>query len=246
MNDLFDYEQNIFDKAMLYSAESNDKKYGELAKEYGKMLKQLRIATRISDRATITLNTSKHDLLDKVHYDALTGIYNRRFIQDSLKRIIKSQARSKSALSVMMIDVDCFKKFNDTYGHTEGDYALKAIAEIISSTLLRPDDFVARYGGEEFAVVLPGTDERGACLIAGKILKNIRERNIPHSENTAADCVTVSIGVTTSKADRSHSGEEYIEQSDKALYQSKQNGKNRYTYVDFLPSSNTSDEKEAV
>jgi diguanylate cyclase (GGDEF)-like protein len=82
-------------------------------------------------------------------------------------------------------------------------------------------------------VILPDTDESGARLLAGKILENIRARNIPHEKNEAADCVTISIGVTTSEADNTQSGDDYIKRADKALYQSKLNGRNRYTYIDF-------------
>jgi len=205
----------------------------ELAKEYGRLLKQLRRVTKVSDRTTKTLNTSKYDLLDKVHFDVLTGIYNRRFLEENLTRIIKSISRSGGQLSVLMLDIDFFKNYNDTYGHSEGDTCLKAVAEIIATSLTRADDFVVRYGGEEFAVVLPNTCESSAQLMADRILKNIRMRNIPHEKNEAAPCVTISIGLTTSEVEYMQSADDYIKQADKALYQSKQNGRNRYTYIDF-------------
>ena len=237
--DLFEIEQKIFDEAVLYEAEIKNgaeldpEKYYKIVKEYGRLLRQLRRITKLSDRTTKTLNTSKIDLLDKVHYDALTGIYNRRYMEENMKRIIKSISRAGGYLSVMMIDVDFFKKYNDTYGHSAGDACLKAVAEILAASLSRADDFAARYGGEEFAVVLPNTDEIGAHAIAGRIIDNIRARNISHGESDAADCVTVSIGVTTGYVEHTHSGEDYIRIADEALYQSKHGGRNRYTFMDF-------------
>jgi diguanylate cyclase (GGDEF)-like protein len=239
MEDLFGIEQKIYDDAILYSMELQNgsgvekARYDEIVREYGRLLKQLRRSTKVSDRVLGTLNTSKYDLLGKVNYDVLTGIYNRRFMEDSLKRIIKSLARSGGRLSVLMIDVDFFKDYNDTYGHSEGDICLKVVAETISESLLRPDDFVARYGGEEFAVILPNTDENGARFLAGNILENIMTKNIRHETNEATGCITVSVGITTSDVKHTHSGTEYIKRADEALYLSKQNGRNRYTYADF-------------
>ena len=208
-------------------------KYAYLTSEYGKLLDELRRATIISDKTTIELYENNVDLTDKVYIDSLTGIYNRRFLEDSLRRIASSLKRSGDVLSVMMIDIDYFKKYNDTYGHPMGDVCLKEVTETISNSLLRPDDFVARYGGEEFTVVLPYTDEEGSRHIAEKILKNIKKQNIPHEKNEVADHITLSIGVTTVRAEFPQDADEFIKQADKALYQSKQNGRNQYTYIDF-------------
>ena len=237
--DLFEDEQKIFnDSVALVAAVKNGEQfdfseYAKLSKEYGRLLKHLRRSTRIADRTTIDLHESNVDLTDKVHYDALTGIYNRRFLEDDLARVIRSLARSGGDLSVLMMDIDFFKKYNDTYGHNQGDFCLKTVAETISGSLLRSDDFIARYGGEEFAVVLPNTDAKGALVLAAKIIANIRTRNIPHEKSEIANCVTISIGITASKVLHGQSGEEYIKRADEALYMSKQRGRNRYTYLDF-------------
>ena len=233
MDDLFAHEQNILDEALLYSQQTDDEKYAELAKEYGRLLRHLRRSTKVSDRTATSLNESKHELLDKVHYDALTGIYNRRFLDDDMSRIVKSVARSGGMLSVMMLDIDFFKRYNDTYGHSAGDSCLKIVAKATEDCLSRPDDYVARYGGEEFAIILVNTDETGARFVAGKILESIVACNIEHENNDAAPCVTVSIGVTTGKVEKHHTGSDYLKQADRALYQSKQSGRNRYTYIDF-------------
>ena len=237
--DIFEGEQRMYDeavarvKAVRAGAAFDFEEYAAITKEYGRILKQLRRSTRIADRTAFGLHESNLDLTDKIHFDALTGIYNRRFMEDSLKRIIKSLARSGSTLGLMMIDVDFFKKYNDTYGHSEGDECLKAVARSISETLQRPDDFAARYGGEEFSVILPDSDESGARVIANNILRNIAALHIPHEKNESTGYVTVSIGVTTSSVERTHLGLDYIKIADKALYQSKLSGRNRYTYIDF-------------
>jgi len=237
--DILADEQRIYDdaasivEAVRNGAEFDFEKFANLTEEYGKLLNELRLATIISDSTTIELYENNLDLSDKVYLDSLTGIYNRRYLEDSLNRITHSLKRSGDVLSVMMIDIDYFKKYNDTYGHSEGDTCLKEIAETISSTLLRPDDFAARYGGEEFTVILPYTDETGARFIAEKILKNVRDRNIPHEKSDAADHITVSIGITATNTVISKNGDDYLKKADIALYQSKQDGRNRYTYIDF-------------
>ncbi|MDR0315591.1 MAG: sensor domain-containing diguanylate cyclase [Treponema sp.] len=165
--------------------------------------------------------------------DPLTGIFNRRFLEENLKRVIRSLSRSGGVLSVLMIDVDFFKKYNDTYGHHAGDNCLKIIAGILTKSLSRADDFVARYGGEEFVVVLPNTDENGACLVANNLLENMRKYNLPHETSSVAEYVTISIGLTTGKVEHTQSGDDYVERADKALYMSKQGGRDRYTFQNF-------------
>lgn len=239
MNDLFGIEQKIYEDAESYLAEFekdntvSKAKYEMLVKEYGRLLNQLRRTTKVSDRVTINLNESKQDLLDKAHYDVLTGIYNRRFLEESLKKIIKSHARNGGVISVLMMDVDHFKKYNDEYGHNKGDSCLKAVAWTIEKSLLRADDYVARYGGEEFTAILPNTDEKGAMSIAARIIENIRQLNIPHEKSETKSCVTISIGLTTARVEQQHTGVDLIKRADEALYQSKQNGRNRYTYLEF-------------
>jgi diguanylate cyclase (GGDEF)-like protein len=166
--------------------------------------------------------------------DPVTGIYNRRYIDETLRGIIKSLSRSNGTLSLLMIDVDYFKNYNDTYGHSKGDTCLKNIAELIKKNLLRDGDFVVRYGGEEFVVVLPNTNESGARKVSDRLLLSMRERNIPHAASMAASCVTVSIGATSATVHHTFSGEDYIKRADEAMYMSKQNGRNRYTFVEIM------------
>ena len=115
------------------------------------------------------------DFLHLTIIDQLTGIYNRRYLDGNLQKIIRLYSRTGSCLSVLMIDIDYFKKYNDTYGHEAGDDCLRAVADTISQCVIREDDFVARYGGEEFVAVLPNTDVNGAQLVAERMLKKVCE-----------------------------------------------------------------------
>jgi len=186
-----------------------------------------------NDLRDITQMTSKIQHLEKenekVFYDALTNIHNRRFFDETLNRVLRSLSRSGGSLSLLMIDIDYFKKYNDTYGHSDGDECLKAVAGVLMKSV-RPDDFIARYGGEEFAAVLPNTDEIGARSVADRLLENIRERALPHAASDAADIVTISIGITAGTVARTHSADDYIKRANEMLYISKKDGRNRYTF----------------
>jgi diguanylate cyclase (GGDEF)-like protein len=179
------------------------------------------------------------EFLNLTIIDQLTGIYNRRFLDGSLKKIIKSLSRTGGNLSLLMVDIDFFKKYNDKYGHLMGDKCLIMVANTIAQCLAREDDFVARYGGEEFVVVLANTDEDGAHMMAGRLIKKIQECGIPHEESNIADSVTISIGFTTCSVKHSQKGNDYIKCADDALYISKYNGRNRYTFLSLEESEKT-------
>lgn len=240
MEDLFEREQKILDEATLHmneilnGAPYDVERYALLVREYGKLLRQLRRVTRLSDRTTINLNASKLDLLNKVRYDFLTGIYNRRFMEDSLHRLITGMSHAGGSwLSVLMIDIDHFKRYNDTYGHQMGDDCLRIVARTLGDSVTRENDFVARYGSEEFIVVLPGANESGARKIAAKLLENIMSCKIPHENNETGDIVTVSIGATTGYVHYTQTAEDYIKRADQALYLAKQAGRNQYIFVNL-------------
>jgi len=240
MKDLFAREQGILDLALDYMDGLQGRPPGDsqmletLANEYGVLLKQLRTLVRISDKASMGLRSAQKErvaeLAGQVHYDALTGIYNRRYMEEALNKIVNAMKRAGGGmLSVLILDLDYFKKYNDTYGHAEGDACLQAVAKAISVSITRTEDFVARYGGEEFVVVLPNAREDGACIIAERAIENVRNCNIPHSKNKAAPVVTLSIGIATGNVRTLETGLEYIKRADQALYASKANGRNRYT-----------------
>jgi len=173
---------------------------------------------------------------EKIYYDPLTGIFNRRFFDENLDRVIKTLSRSGGVLSLMMIDVDAFKQYNDTYGHSAGDACLRAIANCLSKSVTRADDFVVRYGGDEFAVVLPNTDEDGARLLAEKMLENVLQCSIQNGKNGLTGPITISIGGTTGKVKTTYRADDYIKRADELLYASKQIGRNRATFGGMEPN----------
>jgi diguanylate cyclase (GGDEF)-like protein/PAS domain S-box-containing protein len=160
--------------------------------------------------------------------DELTGLANRRIFNQSLKREAARQGRSHDPLSLLMIDVDSFKKFNDRYGHQAGDVCLQKVARVFKECAHRTNDLAARVGGEEFAVLLPQTDEAGAVLVADAILEGIRQLRLLH-EDSVTGSVTVSIGVSTWHPEQSMASTQLIQQADRALYESKRSGRNRLT-----------------
>jgi len=187
----------------------------------------------VLEHSIIDMQARIESMLDdvkKAFFDALTGVHNRRYFDENIDNLIKSQSRSGSLLSLMMIDIDYFKKYNDSYGHSEGDICLKRVAETLAKSMQRKEDYVARYGGEEFVVVLPNTNEEGARKVAEKLLKNVRDCKIPHEKSDVSPNVSVSIGVTTGKADYMQKGDDYIRRADEMLYKSKNGGRNRFEF----------------
>lgn len=160
--------------------------------------------------------------------DGLTGIANRRHFDEILMHEWKIGLRENRMLSVILLDIDFFKKFNDGYGHQGGDDCLKEVAKTLSDTLHRPGDFIARYGGEEFVAILPNTDGKGAAVIAEQMRANIEARNITHAFSAVADHVSISLGVAAMKPDSSSSPEALVAKADEALYKAKEQGRNRY------------------
>jgi diguanylate cyclase (GGDEF)-like protein/PAS domain S-box-containing protein len=177
-------------------------------------------------RSEENLQSAYRAMESLVVVDALTGISNRRRFDDALANEWRRALREGDKLSLLLIDADHFKRYNDTYGHVRGDSCLKQIAEAALDVVLRPGDLVARYGGEEFAVVLPGTDESGAKAVAEDICQAVRNRRLPH-EGNAPGIVTVSIGLATIVPQRGKTPQDLIEMADQALYRAKGRGRNR-------------------
>src|SRR5262249_52379441 len=132
--------------------------------------------------------------------DSLTGIFNRRHFDESLLQEWNRSRRIRQTLSLLMIDVDCFKALNDRYGHQTGDECLRTIASEIASHLKRPDDLVARYGGEEFAVILPGANRQGALSVAEDIRRAIERLHFSNEDSLVGRVVTVSVGISTEES----------------------------------------------
>ena len=237
MDNLFRREEQVLQRMTKYlksipdDATCSREEFSYIVKEYERLLRQSKRITKISDLTADNLYLVKIGLMEKAHHDALTGIYNRRFMEENLYNIITNLKKSGGMISVLMLDVDSFKNYNDTYGHQKGDKCLQLIAGALQKGIRCEKDFVARYGGEEFAVILPETDQKTACTIAGRLLDNVRKCKIVHAENDTGAFVTISAGVTTGIVTPEMTGEFFLRLADKALYRSKQTGKDKYTFI---------------
>jgi diguanylate cyclase (GGDEF)-like protein len=173
------------------------------------------------------LNRAYETIKSQAVLDALTGVPNRRSFSESIISEYRRSQRYQQPLSIIMCDVDHFKSYNDTYGHSSGDECLKKVAQAIQTSLKRPGDFCARYGGEEFVILLPNTPHDGGMHIAEIIRSNIEKLAIPHRHSSPARIVALSLGVATSEGDKDTSHEELIKQADMALYEAKKQGRNQ-------------------
>ncbi|MBC3955852.1 diguanylate cyclase [Pseudomonas triticifolii] len=187
------------------------------------------ISARVIAHLTLKLQS---DFLKTIGLtDGLTGVDNRRMFDESLQRHVRQCARNVQSISLLMIDIDHFKLYNDHYGHQQGDECLRAVANAISNGLRRPYDSVARYGGEEFSCILPNTDATGALKIAQDVLQEVRALGIEHINSTTREIVTISIGVATAVPTTDMSPDELIKAADKELYKSKQSGRDRLSAI---------------
>ena len=168
----------------------------------------------------------QRELEDLSFKDGLTGVGNRRRLDAILETEWIAARNHQKPLSVMMIDIDFFKQYNDHYGHVGGDDCLKRVANALRSGATRPRDFLARFGGEEFVIVLPETDEKGAAQVAARCREALAEERIPHERSTVAPTVTVSIGVGTIVPSAEDSAVSFVEEVDRRLYRAKQRGRN--------------------
>lgn len=175
----------------------------------------------------LALETANQRLKRLVAVDALTGIANRRHFDRALDRELRRARREALPLSLVFLDLDEFKRFNDTYGHSRGDEVLRLVAHTLDETFRRGGDLVARYGGEEFAVVLPGVDGRRAELYAERLRRRVWRLAIPYEVSQVADRVTISGGVATVPPGTLASADDLLRAADKALYRAKCQGRNR-------------------
>ncbi len=185
-------------------------------------------ADKLSKRQlTEDLKQANEELRHTAIKDGLTGIANRRHLDNYLATCWRRCWRAKIPLSLILLDIDFFKRYNDSLGHLQGDECLKEVAKVLAGVILREDDLAARYGGEEFVILLPSTDNKGAVGVANRVQSGLAELNIPHPDSLVSHRVTASIGVCTLLPNPSQQPNELILKADQALYQAKGQGRNR-------------------
>lgn len=189
--------------------------------------------TRVRVETHLALKQQADQLRDVALLDGLTGVPNRRRLDQELKSVWRQCVRSRLPVSLIMIDVDYFKRYNDCYGHQLGDSCLRLVAQTIKKSLRRPQDIVARYGGEEFVCVLPETDFDGARFVAEDIIRAVEGLQIEHKESDISNWVTISVGAVTKVPRMDSNAEELLEAVDKQLYKSKRAGRARLTAVEL-------------
>lgn len=231
LSDLFTIEKKIINEAEeLIASESDNEtpllnEYSILLSNYKKLYRQLTRLIKINDKQSTKL-TSENLILEEVSkHDALTGILNRRSFNLCFENEWNKALKSKKSIAMLIVDIDFFKKVNDTYGHQAGDEVLKKVAEVIQSSARREDDIAARYGGEEFVVLLPNVILKDAKNIGEKLRKKIE--TIDYSFLDKSVKLTVSIGVSTIIPVKTIQSELLFNQADKALYEAKKTGRNK-------------------
>ncbi len=184
-------------------------------------------AYRALRRSQQELTETNLELQRLTNVDGLTALSNRRYLSESLESEWKYGMRTLSPLSAMMIDIDHFKLFNDTYGHLAGDEILQKVAQVVKAICRRSSDVAARYGGEEFLVMLPSMREADVSTLANELVAQIAALNIPHAQSPTSDRLTISVGVATKIPHRGHPSSLLIQAADEALYAAKRSGRNR-------------------
>lgn len=215
----YDYIMKPFDELDHVAAVINRAlEKSQLVSENKYLLDELKVSNQ-------ALSSQNEKLKEMAIQDGLTGLYNHRFFQENLTKNILLSDRSGLPCSLVFMDIDHFKQYNDTYGHPAGDEVLKQSAKLMSAEI-RASDLAARYGGEEFVLLLPGTDKTGALTLAEKIRQRVESHSFQGRDTQPLKKVTVSIGVATCPDDASEA-ETLLNIADKALYKAKESGRNR-------------------
>ena len=196
------------------------------ARVHGFASRERQLGTLVAEK-TETLRAANEELQHLAHSDPLTGVGNRRLFEEFLAAEWRRAIRFKTPVSLILLDIDHFKLFNDTYGHHAGDECLRQVADALRDTVRRPTDLLARFGGEEFAIVLGGTDAAGAAKIAEHAMRTLNGLTIPHRTSPTAAHLTVSFGVATTVVELGMSEKDLIKAADQALYRAKSGGRNR-------------------
>jgi diguanylate cyclase (GGDEF)-like protein len=200
----------------------------ERTRELEQSNRQLHAEIQQRHSAEIALRQANVTLREIASLDGLTGLYNRSAFDDFLEQHWQQHAQDQLQLTLILIDIDHFKKYNDHYGHVPGDESLRAVANVLKACVQRSNDMVARYGGEEFAIVLTDTSEAGSEVVIARVQAAIAHLAIPHERSDVAPTLTVSIGISTCLPDANQPEVHLISSADRALYEAKQNGRNQH------------------
>lgn len=191
-----------------------------MSRELGQITNSLRDRNR-------QLREARRQLTDLANIDELTGLGNRRLVNQALREEVNRARRVGGSLAVVLLDVDFFKNYNDSYGHPAGDEVLRRLGDLMQKATARAGEVVARYGGEEFIVILPNAELRDALRVAERLKLLVHEENIPHHTSQVADRITISQGVVAVKPSEDVDPGKIIDAADSALYRAKHDGRNR-------------------
>lgn len=197
------------------------------------------------EETTLKLRRANKKLENVSYTDTLTSLHNRRYFNYVYEKELKRAKRATNYITFMMLDIDYFKQYNDTYGHLEGDNALKVVAKRLKEKLKRPSDYVFRLGGEEFGILLTETDESNSAKLARDICDGIKAEEILHEGSHVNEFLTVSIGVVSCIADDALDDEILLSRADEMLYEAKESGRDRYVITSNVSSARVSFTQES-
>ena len=217
-NEYFITKQGVFFPVALTIAPSGDEDVVVVFKDITKEIEVL-------DR----LNQENRELDKRAVTDGLTGLYNRRYFSENFEKEFNRAVRTSLEFSVGMCDIDYFKAYNDTYGHQKGDEVIQAVSNVLKHTFNRDIDILARYGGEEFVFVLSAVSKEDSVKLTQKAKDEIECLNLEHINSNISKCITISFGLVCVRVDETHSAKSLLEMADKALYESKNSGRNKIT-----------------
>jgi len=233
MEDIFDREQEIICEADRLLTEKGlepvayKAHFSRLLEDYKRLLKQMKTMVKMSDIMQSKLNSLSGELEKLSQTDGLTGLCNRRFLNELYQREWNKAMDEQTPLGVLMVDIDYFKKYNDTFGHLAGDICLQKIAGALEETVKKSNTYAGRYGGEEFLVLLPGMDMEQCAEAAQHIMDTIKTMNIPCAAGLEGR-VSVSIGIGRMIPVKGAEPDSLINAADQALYRAKKEGRNCY------------------
>ena len=201
-----------------------------IAKPFNQAVVQARVRTQLQ------LQLALRALARLARIDALTGLFNRRYFDEQIEREMARHRRQQLPLALAFVDIDCFKAYNDHFGHQSGDSCLAEVAKLIAAATHRPGEVVARFGGEEFVVILPYTDLPAAVGYAGHLVQAVRDAAIAHPGSTVAPHITVSVGVVAAVPLASVGARHLLARADMALYSAKSGGRDRVCALPLDPA----------